>query len=53
MDESQLFEMMLKFPPKDKIVLKYKKERLYTLRAHFKYRITKYNTGSAKLLLDD
>ena len=44
--EKQLMEMMLKWPPKGKIYLKFTKDRLLEMQLHWSRPVQKFNIGS-------
>ena len=45
MDDDERFNMMLKWPPKDKIYLRYDKDRYDFIQSIYGKKINKYNTG--------
>jgi len=44
--ENKLFDMMLKWPPKGKIYLKFTKDRLLEIQMHWQKPVQKFNIGS-------
>jgi len=46
MTDEDRFQMMLKWPPKDKIFLVYSRKRLESVQMHFSSKIQTYNAGT-------
>lgn len=49
LDDQQIFDMMLDWPTKDRIFLKYDIDRLNVVQTHYSGRIKKYNAGDLKI----
>lgn len=45
MNDDERFEMMLKWPPRDKIYFKFSKEALFNIQLHYTTPVEKYNIG--------
>lgn len=45
LDEEKRFDMMLKWPPKEKIYFKFSKEALFNIQLHYTAPVEKYNIG--------
>ncbi len=49
LDEQQIFNMMLDWPPKDKVFIKYDIDRLNMIQTYYSGRIKVYNAGDIKI----
>lgn len=49
MDDQERFQMMLKWPPKDKLYLQYDQYRMDFIQALYNQKVHTYNTGSLKV----
>lgn len=48
MTEEERFDMMLKFPPKDKIYFEYSKQAIFAVQMRFSSKIQTYNSGDIR-----